>query len=232
MGNATVSHAVGALQIVIAGTGSNIGNAVGVVSSVNLFSATGNVTSGIAYATQLVNTANIVTTPTTAIGFYHAGNTNVYGSGTGNSWRSATNYYAFRNDDNVAQVQLGSLRAYHEFQATGNTTGTWNIDKTAGQIQAVSATGNITIGSYTNFVTTANDGTNNDNQIDTVTLIIEQGATPYTVTMPTGNAAIRYASGNSTVPATANSTTTISIQAYRSAANATAYITTISPAAT
>jgi len=232
MGNVTVSHAVAQPGTVLVGTGGNIGNAVATASGVNILSVTGNVTSGIAYATQLVAVANLVTTPTTAIGFYHPGNTNVYGQGTGNGWRSATNYYAFKNDDSAAQIQLGSLRAYHTFQAAGTTTGTWDIDKTNGQVQAVSATGNITIGSYTNFVTTANDGTNNDSQTDTVTLIIEQGATPYTVTMPTGNAAIRYASGNSTVPATANSTTTISIQAYRSAANATAYITTISPAAT
>ena len=229
MGNATISHAVGAVQTVIAGTGGNIGNAVAVAASINLFSVTGNVTSGIAYATQLVNIAGITTAPTTAIGFYHPGNTNVYGSGTGNTWRSATNYYAFKNDDSAAQVQLGSMRAYHTFQAAGTATGTWNIDKSAGQVQAVSATGNITIGSYTNFVTTANDGTNNDSQTDTVTLIIEQGATPYTVTMPTGNAAIRYAGNVTTVSNVANSTTMIAVTAYRTAANATGYLTTISP---
>jgi hypothetical protein len=122
------------------------------------------------------------------------------------------------------------LRAYHTFQAGGITTGTWDIDKTNGQVQSVSATGNITIGSYTNFVTTANDGTNNDSQTDTVTLIIEQGATPYTVTMPTGNSAIKYANGVSTVTATANTTTMIAITAFRTSANATGYLTTISPA--
>jgi hypothetical protein len=203
---------------------------VGAVGSVNLFSATGNVTNGIGFATQLSNSAIITTAPTTAIGFYHPGATNTYGSPTGATWRGATNYYAFKNDDNAAQMQLGSLRAYHTFQAGGNSTGTWDINKDNGQVQAISATGNITIGTYTNFVTTANDSTNNDNQTDTVTLIIEQGATPYTVTMPTGNAAIRYANGVSTVTSTANTTTMIAITAFRSAANATSYLTTISPA--
>jgi hypothetical protein len=124
------------------------------------------------------------------------------------------------------------MRAYHTFQAGGNTSGTWNIDKDNGQVQAISTTGNVTIGTYTDFITTANDGVNNDSQTDTVTLIIEQGATPYTVTMPTGNAAIRYANGVSTVTATANSTTMIAITAFRTAANTTSYLTTISPAFT
>ena len=156
-----------------------------------------------------------------------------YGVINSYTMRGSANYYFLYNDDDVAQNKLGSLRAYHTFQAGGNTTGTWNIDKTNGQVQSVSATGNITIGSYTNFVTIASHGGGAfDNQTDTVTLIIEQGATPYTITMPTGNSAIRYSNGNSTVPATANSTTTISIQAYRTAANTAAYITTISPAAT
>jgi hypothetical protein len=230
IGNATLSHVVGGVSSIIVGTGGNIGNAVGAVGSVNLFSATGNVTNGIGFATQLSNSAIITTAPTTAIGYYHPGATNTYGSPTGATWRGATNYYAFKNDDNAAQMQLGSLRAYHTFQAGGNSTGTWDINKDNGQVQAVSATGNITIGSYTNFVTTANDSTNNDSQTDTVTLIIEQGATPYTVTMPTGNAAIRYANGVSTVTSTANTTTMIAITAFRSAANATSYLTTISPA--
>jgi hypothetical protein len=193
-------------------------------------SAAGNVTTGIGMMSSFAGTPS--TTPTNTIGFYMPGLVNNFGQTNSNGFRQATNYYFLKNEDSVAQNQLGSLRAYHTFQAGGNTTGTWDIDKTNGQVQAISATGNITIGSYTNFVTTANDGTNNDSQTDTVTLIIEQGATPYTVTMPTGNTAIRYSNGNSTVPATANSTTTISIQAYRSAANTAAYITTISPAAT
>jgi hypothetical protein len=179
------------------------------------------------YGIQFTGTGS--TAPTNTFGVYMPGTPNTYSFVNSNSARSAANYYFLKNDDNVAQNQLGSLRAYHTFQAGGNTSGTWDINKDNGQVQSVSATGNITIGSYTNFVTTANDGTNNDNQTDTVTLIIEQGATPYTVTMPTGNAAIKYAGNVTTVANTANSTTMIAITAYRTAANATGYLTTISP---
>jgi hypothetical protein len=129
----------------------------------------------------------------------------------------------------VAQTQLGTLRSYNEFQFSTATTGTVNIDKTNAQVQFIAPTANITIGSYLNFVTTLNDSTNNDNESDTVTLIIQQGATPYIVTMPTGNAAIKYAGNLTTVGSTANSITMVSITAIRSSANAAVYLTTISP---
>jgi hypothetical protein len=230
LGNVTINHASGIAAQVLTYAGANVGNLIASPGQIN---SAGNVTNLAGYLPQFTGTVSV--TPANVYGYYMPGATVTSGSfGLSQSatHRRAANYYFLRNDDSVAQCQMGSLRAYHTFQAAGNTTGTWNIDKTNGQVQAVSATGNITIGTYTNFVTEANDSVNNDAQTDTVTLIIEQGATPYTVTMPTGNAEIRYASGNSTVPVTANSTTTISIQAYRSAANATAYITTISPAAT
>jgi hypothetical protein len=230
LGNATVSHAVGAAQAVFAGAGGNIGNAVAVAASINIFSATGNVTSGIAYATQLINTANIVTTPTTAIGFLHPGNTNVYGQSTGNGWRAATNYYAFKNDDDVAQVQLGSMRSYTEFNAvSATTTGALTISKTAGQVQQVNLTGNISGITYSNFVSSASDGTNTDEQSDTVTIIFNQGATGnFGVTFPTG-ATYKY-SGNVTTLNTvaANSVTLVSVSAIR-IGGTTTYLTTISP---
>jgi hypothetical protein len=224
LGNVTLTGAAaaGAQHFIYAG--SNVGNAGAVLGQI---SAAGNVTNAIGFQINYAGTP--ATTPTNTIGYYMPGTTTSFGSTNSNGFRQATNYYFLRNDDAVAQSQLGSLRAYHTFQAGGNTTGTWDINKDNGQVQAVSATGNITIGSYTNFVTTANDGTNNDSQTDTVTLIIEQGATPYTVTMPTGNAAIRYASNVTTVANTANSTTMVAITAYRTAANATGYLTTISP---
>jgi hypothetical protein len=103
-----------------------------------------------------------------------------------------------------------------------------NIDKNNAQVQFLNPTANVTIGDLQNFVTTANDSVNNDNQTDTVTLIIQQGATPYTVTMPTGNASIKYAGGVSTIGATANAVTMVSISAIRSAANATLYLASVS----
>ena len=228
LGNVTVGGGVGLFGQEITYPGSNMGNAAGVLAQIQ---NNGNTTTGIGLAIELKGTS--ATPVTNAFGVYMPNVTGNYGVINSYTMRGSANYYFLYNDDDVAQNKLGSLRAYHTFQAGGNTTGTWNIDKTNGQVQSVSATGNITIGSYTNFVTIASHGGGAfDNQTDTVTLIIEQGATPYTITMPTGNSAIRYSNGNSTVPATANSTTTISIQAYRTAANTAAYITTISPAAT
>ena len=103
-----------------------------------------------------------------------------------------------------------------------------NIDKLNAQVQFIAPTANVTIGDYQNFVTTAFDSVNNDTQADTVTLIIQQGATPYTVTLPTGNAAIKYAGGVSTIGVTANAVTMVSIAAIRSAANATLYLASVS----
>jgi hypothetical protein len=46
--------------------------------------------------------------------------------------------------------------------------------------------------------------------------------------MPTGNAAIKYAGGISTIGATANAVSVVTIKAVRSAANAALYLTAIS----
>jgi len=226
LGNVTVnSLSAASFGQLIMYAGSNLISGVGSFAQIN---NSGNITNQIGMTAQFAGTAT--TTPTNVFGYYMPGTSFTYGINNSNSARAATNYYFLRNDDAVAQNQLGSLRAYHTFQAGGNTTGTWDIDKSVGQVQAISLTGNVTIGSYTNFVTTASNSVAALNQTDTVTLIIEQGATPYTVTMPTGNTAIRYASGVNTVSSTANTTTMIAITAYRTSANTTGYLTTISPA--
>ena len=165
-------------------------------------------------------------------GYFMANTTSQYALSTGNIARQVTNYHAFRNDDDLARSRLGMLERFHELNAnTANTTGTVDIDKNSGQVQTLYPTGNITVGTLSNFVTrvTKPDATF-VNAADTVTLVINQGATPYTVTMPTGNTQIRYASGVSTVLATANTTTMISITGtynYTTAANQ--YQITISP---
>jgi hypothetical protein len=128
----------------------------------------------------------------------------------------------------VAQVKLGSLRAYHEYQYSTATTGTVNIDKSNSQVQYLAPTANVTIGSFQNFVTTATDAVTADNQADTVTLLIRQGATPYTVTMPTGNASIKYAGNVSTIGSTANSVSMVSITGAN-IAGAAMYLVTVSP---
>ena len=226
VGNVTLNGVIGTTGLVQVNAGGTANNVAAV--NAQIINA-GNIKTAVGVVSQLTGSSSLVA-PVDAYGFYMPTVQAINGMSNGNAMRVATNYYFLYNADAVAQNQLGSLRAYHTFQALGNTTGTWDINKNNGQVQAVSLTGNVTIGSYTNFVTTANDSVNNDTQSDTVTLIIEQGATPYTVTMPTGNTAIRYATGNSTVTSTANTTTMIAITAYRTAANATGYLTTISPA--
>ena len=234
LGNTSVSHATLNGGFFTTQSGGFIANAYGmlpgaIASNTGNANATGNITNYVGFSSQLS------LSPYITGNLYHFYHPNVSGSAdqtaTGlavaNVARSATNYYAFRNDDPVAQIKLGSLRTYHEFQFSTATTGTVNIDKTNAQVQFLNPTANVTIGDLQNFVTTANDGTNNDSQSDTVTLIIQQGATPYTVTMPTGNAAIKYLGNVTTIGTTANSVTLVSIAAIRSAANAALYLTTV-----
>ena len=231
LGNTTISHASINGGFITINAGSQLGNAYGMIPGlISSGSPAPNVTNYIGFASQL-SAAPAVTA--NAYAYYHPGTAGsaeatATGLATASGVRAATNYYAFRNDDNVAQVQLGSLRSYNEFQYSTATSGTVNINKTNAQVQFLNPTANVTIGDLQNFVTTANDGTNNDSQTDTVTLIIQQGATPYTVTMPTGNASIKYAGGISTIGATANAVTMVSISAIRSAANATLYLASVS----
>jgi hypothetical protein len=228
LGNTVVSHATINSGVITVNGGSSIGNAYGFVSGISS-GGTGasNVSNYIGIASS-ISGANVTGN---LFCFYNgnaSGSVGAYSILTGNTARAATNYYFLRNDDPVAQVQLGSLRAYNEFQYSTATSGTVNIDKNNAQVQFMNPTANVTIGDLQNFVTTANDSVNNDNQSDTVTLIIQQGATPYTVTMPTGNAAIKYAGGVSTIGTTANAVTMVSISAIRSAANATMYLASVS----
>jgi hypothetical protein len=179
--------------------------------------------------------ANITGT-TTAIGYYMPGftaNTQLggYSATSGNIARQATNYYSFRSDDTLAKAQLGSLSSFNEF--TGNITssaGSLTIDKSNGQVQQIYPTENITAVTFSNFVTRVlKPDATYVNQSDTVTLIIQQGATPRTVTMPIGTA-YRYAAGVTTVPSTANTSVMLSITGtynYNTAADQ--YLITISP---
>jgi hypothetical protein len=229
LGNTSLAYATLNSGAIILNAGSSIGTAFGYVPAVSSAGSggTSNITNYIGVASTFTG-ANI----TGNLFCFYNGNatsSSTYGVGTANAARAATNYYFLRNDDDVAQVKLGSLRSYNEFQYATATSGTVNIDKTNAQVQFIAPTANVTIGDYQNFVTTAFDSVNNDTQADTVTLIIQQGATPYTVTLPTGNAAIKYASNVSSVGATANSVTMVAITAFRSAGNAAIYLTTVSP---
>ena len=234
LGNTTISHASINGGFITINAGSQLGNAYGMIPGlISAGSPTPNITNYTGFASQL-SAAPIVTG--NAYAYYHpaavgTAEATATGLAINSGVRGATNYYAFRNDDAVAQVKLGSLRSYNEFQYPTATSGTVNIDKLNAQVQFLNPTANVTIGDLQNFVSVANDGTNNDNQTDTVTLIIQQGATPYTVTMPTGNAAIKYAGGVSTIGATANAVTMVSITAMKSLGNAlgsTLYLASVS----
>jgi len=234
LGNTSVSHATLNGGFFTTQSGGFIGNAYGmlpgaIAATTGNANATGNITNYIGFSSSLAFSPYVTGN---LYAFYHpnvasSADQTATGIGVANAARAATNYYAFRNDDPVAQVKLGSLRTYHEFQYSTATSGTVNIDKTNAQVQFLNPTANVTIGDLQNFVTTANDGTNNDSQTDTVTLIIQQGATPYTVTMPTGNAQIKYLGNVTTVGTTANAVTLVSIAAIRSAANAALYLATV-----
>lgn len=171
---------------------------------------------------------------------YNPGSTSTLGSTNSNTARAANRYYFLYNEDDVAQTRLGSLRTYHEYQGnlsqvgatlTINPTGQTGVTGTLGQVGYFTPNANVTTVTFGGFTTTASDGTNNDAQVCTYTLIIAQGSTPYTVTMPTGNATIKYAGNVTTVGTTANAATMISISACRSTyvSGDTLYLVSISP---
>jgi hypothetical protein len=225
--NGSTANLVIGVQAQISGTDVSGSNTYGTAGNVIAFSA--------GMSTGLSNTANVPTQ--TYVSYFHpssnSGNSpGGFGTGMGAMARNATNYFSFRSDDDLAQSRLGMLSRFHELNAnTANTTGTVNIDKNSGQVQTIYPTGNVTVGTFSNFVTRvlAPNGTY-VNSADTVTLVIQQGATPYGITMPSGNTQIRYAGGANLVGSTANTATMISITGvydYTTAANE--YLITISP---
>jgi hypothetical protein len=214
-------------------------NAGSTATRVGLFlggaSFNGNVANAVAFTAQFSTgaTANVTEN---AVTFYHPtaqGNTSgLMGQFNTNGVRSATNYFAFRNDDDLARSSLGSLSRFHELNANVTiSSGNVTINKQNGQVQQVYMTENVSGVTFSNFVTRVQkpDGTF-ANQADTVTLIIQQGATPYDFALPTGNAAIRYAGGISTVTSTANTTVMVSVTGvYNYNTSATDYLVTVSP---
>ena len=240
LGNTTVGYSVGINTQTAAALGSNIGNAVAVVGNITMNQSGttyGNITNAAIYLSSFAGSqsnANVVQT-TTAVGFYHPGPSTatnlIPGYPMGNIARQATNYYAFYNEDNLAQVRLGSVREEHYYSyGLTPTTGSVTIDKSNGQWQYVNPTGNITSVAFSNFITaTTRPNTSIQNSVDTVTLIVQQGATGYTVTLPTGTG-YYYANNNSTVSTTANTVTQVQIQAFYGTAANPSYMITVSPA--
>ena len=229
-GNANIASLSAVYSFVQSFAGSKIGNAWSYTADSASAGTTGPLDTFIGFSSTPGHTANVTTG--NVFGVYQANNTATYGRSTANVARQANQYYFLRNDDDLARSRLGMLDRFHELTAnTANTTGTVDIDKNSGQVQTIYPTGNITVGTLSNFVTrvTKPDATF-VNTADTVTVIIQQGATPYTVTMPTGNANIRYATGVSTVTSTANTTVMLSITGtYNYQTSANQYLITISP---
>jgi hypothetical protein len=227
--NATVAAAAVFQAFVNVNAGSSANTISGYIGSSTV---SANVTNMVGYSFTNSGTANVTAN---VISFYHPGGpgtTSVTSQTNGNGARSATNYFAFRNDDNLARSSLGSLSRFHELNANvAISSGNVAVNKQNGQVQQVYMTENVSGVTFSNFVTqVATPAGTQVNQTDTVTLIIQQGATPYTFTLPTGNAAIRYAGNVSTVGATANSTTMVSITGvYNYNTSADNYLITVSP---
>jgi hypothetical protein len=207
VGNAFVQAGTAFTSFVTVNAGSTANTTVNLIAGSML---NGPVANAIGVMSYMQGSANITGN---AYGFYMPGpSSTLAGQSQGNIARNAPNYYFLRNDDTLAKSRLGSLELYQNFTANASTTGSVTIDKNSGQYQNMYLTGNVTSMAFSNFVTRVQtpSGTFN-NQSDVVTLVIQQGATPYTVTMPTGNTQIRYANGNSTVPSVANSTVVMTV---------------------
>jgi hypothetical protein len=236
-GNGVTGGSVGVLvgAAINAGTASNnasVGDNIGIMSN-QLASVSGGNNGNVYGLTFNMSGTN----PT--VGNVYLLHNQVSGTGThntnwglGGNFRSATRYFMLRNDDDVAQVKLGSLRNYHEFLGNATqSTSSITIGPRQGpgsQVVRTTPTEAITSVTFSGFITSASDGVNTDFQTDTMTWIIQQGATPYAVTLPTGNAAVKYAGGASTVGTTANSVTMCSITAYDNGGT-TNYLVTVSP---
>ena len=129
-----------------------------------------------------------------------------------------------------SKSRLGALERFHYFTANVTSSGgAVTIDKTNGQYQQLYATENVTSVTFSNFqVRQTKPNSTFQNSSDVVTFIIQQGATPYNITLPTGNAQIRYANGVNTITGVANTTNTIDIVGvYNYNTSATNYLVTV-----
>jgi len=225
LGNANIREATGVTTSISPQIGSFVGNAFGYLS--NLEGTANNQFIDRMTNYSIWSSANF-TTPA-FYGYHMPNNTSYAGVSINNGIRRSDQYYFLYNEDDVAQVRLGSLRRYTEYRANiTSSSGTLTVDKNTAQIQNLVPTEAITTVNFANFAPTLSDSVNNDSQADTVTLIIQQGATPYAITMPTANSTIKYAGGVNTVGATANAVTMIATTATVSTAG-TLYLITISP---
>ena len=226
VGNTVVTAGAGVVAGVSVNAGGNVTNGIGVNSTAT--TAGGNLAKFAAFAP--FTSLSSGTDPTDYTVLYNPSSTASNGTLNSNAYRRATNYYFLRNEDAVAQNQLGSLRSYTEFSYVNSTSGAITISKLNGQVQQIALTGNVTGITLSDFVTTASDSVNTDYQADTVTVAFNQGATGgYGVTFPTQSSTVKYAGNVTALQSTAaNSVTLVSISAmYLNSAST--YLITISP---
>jgi hypothetical protein len=183
IGNATITFATGQNVLAIVYNGSNILNATGVVSQVLVSTPGGIIGNSIGYTYGRPDAANSVSTWN--IGYYHPDGNPTFGTFMSGNARLSSNYFAFYNKDNYADVQLGSLRNFHYFISNIlGTGGSQAINKAAGPYQTTTGnlSANLDITGFTNFVTstTVTAGTNTATKLssDVVTLLVPMGATP------------------------------------------------------
>jgi hypothetical protein len=240
VGNANLATAGSIQSFVQTQNGSRIGNAYGILSG-----SAGNTAQGALMPTAMLFVAQPAHQPGSGavdvgniFNYYTPGSVNNFGISTGNTTRVA-NYWNIYNEDNANKNRLGALTQYQESSySLSSSAGAVVVNKANSQVQYYTVSEAATM-SFTGFITVANIPTGggvptavNRYQTDTVTVIVQQDATGRTITMPSG-AAYKYAGGTTTVPATANAISMISITAYYDpGTSATAYLTTISPAFT
>jgi hypothetical protein len=123
-----------------------------------------------------------------------------------------------------ATSRLGAVVTSSDLQFATATTGGFNVNRNNGETQLIAPTGNVTINGFLNFLQTSTAAPTQRTSVD---LIVKQGATPYTVSLPTGNASILYAGNVSTVGTTANAATIINISCAN-VASAALYLVTVS----
>ena len=230
VGNANVSGCQVNYAFAQVNNGSRLGNVwMNVVDSTAAGGTTAPLDTFIGYGIRPGHTANATTG--NVFGVYLPGTTATYGQSMGNVTRQASQYYFLRNDDDLAQNKLGSLRTFHEYRYdNSSSSGTLTVDKNNGQVQYISVTENITTVNFSNFVVSVSDGSTTDYQMDTVTLVFQQDATGRTITLPTPSTTYKYAGGTSTMGTTANAVQMISVSAvYNAGLAGTQYLITVSP---
>ena len=223
IGNANIVSLAGVTSGVTIGDNSRVGNAITFVS-IGAFGAGSNTVTSSQIGYSFTGGSGTAAGDN-VIGFYVNGTTNRFGlPATANTARQATNYYAFMNDDPIAQMQLGSIRSAHTFTGVlSSQSGNITIDKVNGQTQILGLAANVTITGYANMVTSLSNGSTTKIQTDVLTIMVPPS--PSTLTLPAASSTYKYFNGNATVPNSGSNWVKITVTATDN--GGTVYLTTI-----